>query len=50
LQSRVFPVVRLQRKAAQRLDRRVREAKREHMRGKSVPLDDFLQKKYPTLH
>ena len=43
LQSRVFPLVKLQKKAAQRLDRRVRQALREHARGTSVDLRTFLQ-------
>jgi|GEM_PF-6263161 len=44
LQSRAFPVIQLQKKAAQRLDRRVRKAKQEHALGKSICLDDFLRK------
>ncbi|MEK7173713.1 MAG: hypothetical protein AAB710_01365 [Patescibacteria group bacterium] len=46
LQSRAFPVVMLQKKAAQRLDKRVREALQEHSRGRSVGFDEFLQKRH----
>ena len=46
LQSRAFPVITLQKKAAQRLDKRVREALREHSRGTSVGFDEFLQKRH----
>jgi len=49
LQSRVFPIVKLQKKAAQRLDRRVRGATQEHSRGASAHLHAFLKREYPNL-
>lgn len=49
MKSRVFPVIQLKGKEAQRLDQRAKSAIREHRKGTSVRVQEFLKKKHPHL-